>query len=198
MAFDEETSKEPRDWAKALWAGVVVMVAVMAFLMWWAGRPEPGMSIAYCKHILIAYEATNPADRERAYSLAQRLREQILAGEDFAQLARDYSSDKDSASRGGELPPFRRADKLEPSFAEYAWNAPIGHLSDVVSTSHGFHLVIVTERYVSSEDRYEVELERRAAEALRREQSAGAGAPALPAANTAAIAPNPALEEALP
>lgn len=197
MALDQEMAREPRDWAKVLWAGVVVMVAIMAFFMWWAGRPEPGASIVYCKHILITYDAVNPADRERAFGLAARLREQVLAGEDFARLARDYSSDKDSASRGGALPPFRRTDKLDTNFAQYVWNAPVGHLSDVIATSHGFHLIVVTDRYISPEDQYEVELERRAAEALRQEQPAEAGAAVLSPANTTPLAPNPALEDAL-
>ncbi|HNT87436.1 MAG TPA: peptidylprolyl isomerase, partial [Candidatus Hydrogenedentes bacterium] len=125
MTLDQETPRETRDWTKLLWVGIVAMLALMALILWWAGRPEPGTSIVYSKHILIGYDPGNPADRERAFELAARLRERVLAGEDFARLAREYSSDKNSATRGGELPPFRRMDELEPAFAQYVWNGPV-------------------------------------------------------------------------
>lgn len=184
MAFDEELEKEPRDYTKIIWVVIIVMVIGMIAAVWYAGRPKPGESIVYTKHILITYDPANAADRQRALERAQQLREEILHGANFEELATQYSSDPTSASRGGHLPPFRRSDELERNFAQFAWNAPVGTLSDVISTMHGFHLIIVTERFISPEDAYNMELEQRANEAARGEAPADT-------ANTPAAAPAP-------
>ena len=129
------------------------------------------------QHILVTFDAADPADRARALDLISDLRERILKGERFETLARRYSDDPVSRARGGDLNYYPKGT-FAPEFEEYVWNAPIGQLSDVVETSFGFHLIVATDRHLTDADRYEMELDQRARDALR--QRTGAEETAAP------------------
>ena len=64
----------------------------------------------------------------------------ILNGEDFEELARQYSQDKNSARNGGKLPPFGRNYMVKP-FEEVAYSLPNGEISAPVETSYGYHII---------------------------------------------------------
>ena len=95
------------------------------------------------RHILIKPGAL--LDEQAALARARELRRRLLAGEDFAALAREYSDDKATATQGGELgwvdpgqmvPEFQRAmDALEP-----------GEISEPVKSGFGWHLIQVEAR----------------------------------------------------
>ena len=186
MVEEQGMQEEPRDYTKWVWAGILMLIAVMLGTVWFSGQRDPERSTVTARHILIGCDLHDPADRQRAMALAAELRERILNGESMAKLAREYSSDDQSAARGGLLRPFTRRDQLDPNFANYAWTAPIGELSGILRTSFGFHLVKVEERHISEGDRYQAELERRAQEALT-ETPAGAPDEAVPSPNTGAL-----------
>ena len=112
------------------------------------------------RHILIALDAlTNDTEARRQLTV---LRERIVNGQDFGELARTHSDDSGSASKGGELgwidpgntiPVFERMmDSLEP-----------GGISEPFKSRFGWHVVQVLER----RDRDGTETSRRA-EALRK------------------------------
>lgn len=190
MESDNTLQEEPKDYTKLIWAGVAVMLTLMVLGIWWTGRPSPDESLVYTRHILVSFNPHDQADRRRAYTLARDLRERILAGESFSKLAGDYSNDDQSSSRGGKLPPFGKRDQLEAQFSEFAWNAPIGTLSDIITTSYGYHLIIVDDRHLTEADKYNAELHRRAME----EAGGGRAAttpPEQPGANTCALSPAP-------
>ena len=95
------------------------------------------------RHILITLDAlTDNAEARRQLGV---LRERIVNGEDFGELARIHSDDPGSASRGGELgwidpgntvPVFERTmDSLAP-----------GAISEPFRSRFGWHLVQVLER----------------------------------------------------
>lgn len=83
--------------------------------------------------------------RDEALKKIQDIRRRILAGEDFSQLARQYSEDPGSASRGGELGFISRGDFVK-EFEEVAFHLQEGELSEIVETQFGFHLIQVVER----------------------------------------------------
>lgn len=95
------------------------------------------------RHILV--RADELTDDAQARQMAGQLRERILAGADFAELAREHSDDRASGARGGDLgwvepgmmvPAFEQAmDALEP-----------GEISEPVQSEFGWHLVQVLER----------------------------------------------------
>lgn len=76
--------------------------------------------------------------------LASKILERLRQGEDMAALARQYSDDPPGRERGGEYiyPVGRMAPELEVLVA----TIPTNQVSDVVTTSFGFHLVKVLAR----------------------------------------------------
>lgn len=68
-------------------------------------------------------------------------------GEDFSFLAKTYSDDKQSGSKGGELSKFSRS-KMLPSFAEVAFLLEnVGDVSKPFKTKFGWHFVKLIEKY---------------------------------------------------
>lgn len=108
---------------------------------------RPASPEIQASHILLRLgpDAT-AADSAEARNLAETLRQRILAGEDFATLARQYSDDQASGQNGGDLGFFSRA-RMVPPFADAAYGLEnIGDVSDIVETSFGYHLIKLTDR----------------------------------------------------
>ena len=97
------------------------------------------------RHILIrTTEAVSDADARRRIL---QLRERIMNGADFAEIARTNSDDT-TAARGGELDWVYPGDTV-PEF-ERAYEAlKIGEVSEPVRTPFGYHLIQVLERRTS-------------------------------------------------
>jgi parvulin-like peptidyl-prolyl isomerase len=77
---------------------------------------------------------------------AESLREEILAGEDFALLARQFTLDLTSRPAGGDLGWFPVGVLSAPQVEEAAFALPLGQLSPVVESSFGFHVIETIER----------------------------------------------------
>lgn len=72
--------------------------------------------------------------------------ERLEAGEDFAEVAADVSTDPGSGEQGGVLPCASPSSYVAP-FAEATLAAPIGEVyPEIVESEFGFHVVLVTER----------------------------------------------------
>ncbi len=80
------------------------------------------------------------ATRERL----QKLRDRIVAGEDFATLAVMYSEDGSSAY-GGELG-FKSRNELVPEFAAAGFSLQGKEVSPVIESQYGFHIIQMIER----------------------------------------------------
>lgn len=72
-------------------------------------------------------------------------RERILRGEKISVLARLYSDDPGSASKGGDLG-FQERGTLYPEFEAAAFNLKTGEVSQVVKTQAGYHIIQMIER----------------------------------------------------
>ncbi len=95
-------------------------------------------------HILVEEEET-----------AKEVLEKLEDGEDFAELAMEYSMDG-TAAMGGELGYFGR-DEMVDSFSEAAFALEIGEISDIVESDFGYHIILKTGFRDSFED-YEEEI----------------------------------------
>jgi peptidyl-prolyl cis-trans isomerase SurA len=94
------------------------------------------------RQILIrANEAVADAEARRRI---MQLRARIVAGADFAQIARSNSDDA-SAARGGELDWVYPGDTV-PEFERAYEELKIGEVSQPVRTPFGYHLIQVLER----------------------------------------------------
>ncbi len=81
-------------------------------------------------HILVAEEA-----------LAIELIDRINAGEDFAELAKEYSTDPGSGAQGGDLGSFGKG-MMVPEFEEAAYALKIDEVTPVaVQSQFGFHII---------------------------------------------------------
>ena len=88
-------------------------------------------------------------DREAAVLAVKErlvgLRERIVGGEKFTTLARLYSQDPGSMSKGGELGMASRSI-FWPAFSDAAMSLKVGQVSQVVETPDGFHIIQLIAR----------------------------------------------------
>jgi peptidyl-prolyl cis-trans isomerase SurA len=79
--------------------------------------------------------------REKAVAILDSL----LAGKDFAELARKYSDDPGSAVQGGDLG-FVKRGVFYPEFEKAAFKLNEGQISGVVESPVGFHIIQLLEK----------------------------------------------------
>ncbi|MFA5026649.1 MAG: peptidylprolyl isomerase [Candidatus Methylomirabilota bacterium] len=80
-------------------------------------------------HIMVATQAD-----------AESIRAALLAGQDFASLARARSQDAGSAEKGGDLG-ILQAGAAEPEFEKAAARLKEGEISPVVKSGQGYHVL---------------------------------------------------------
>jgi peptidyl-prolyl cis-trans isomerase D len=84
-------------------------------------------------------------DTAAARTRAEDIRQEILDGADFADVAQRESSDDASAPQGGELGMIGRG-QMVPAFDSAAFSLPVNQISEPVKTSFGFHIIQVESR----------------------------------------------------
>src|SRR5690606_21992012 len=95
--------------------------------------------------LVVLDKAPTAADTAAARDRALALRREILAGADFAEVARRESADPGSAARGGDLGTFGKG-VMPPAFEQAVWSLPLRRVSEPVLTPYGFHLIQVLSR----------------------------------------------------
>ncbi len=96
-------------------------------------------------HILIRLlPNSTTADKKEARNRATAAHQRVVAGEDFARVAREVS-DGPNASNGGDTGFFAQ-DSMVPALANAAFALQIGEISDVIETQFGFHIVKMVEK----------------------------------------------------
>jgi len=97
------------------------------------------------RHILIAVSGDADDDTKgQKRSLAETVRQKLVDGGDFAELAQQHS-DCPSGSKGGDLGMFRRGKMVKP-FEEAAFSQELNAIGPVVETQFGYHIIQVLEK----------------------------------------------------
>jgi peptidyl-prolyl cis-trans isomerase C len=91
-----------------------------------------------------------PEKEAEAKKKAEEALARASAGEDFAELAKQYSEGP-AASRGGDLGFFSRG-RMVPEFEEIAFSLKeVGDTSELVRTKFGYHIIQLTGRQPAKE-----------------------------------------------
>ncbi|ORU91383.1 MAG: peptidylprolyl isomerase [Cycloclasticus sp. symbiont of Poecilosclerida sp. N] len=95
-------------------------------------------------HILFeAEDGTPEAEAEKKRAKAEEVLTKINNGGDFAQLAKEFSDDLGSATTGGDLGIITDG-MMDSVFEETLASLENGGVSGVIQTSHGFHIIKLT------------------------------------------------------
>lgn len=105
-----------------------------------------GKDLLNVSHILLAVPSTaTAAQRDRVAQRADSLYQAILAGGNFADLARRYSEDPGSAREGGQLPTLYPGMTVLP-FEEAAYALQANQVSRPVLSPFGYHIILMRSR----------------------------------------------------
>jgi len=97
-------------------------------------------------HILInCPEGAKPVDTLNAWNKAAAVKQRILTGESFEQVARSTSDDPSVRLNSGNLGYFTVFQMITP-FEDAAYSLKKGSVSDPVRTPYGYHIIKVTDR----------------------------------------------------
>lgn len=96
-------------------------------------------------NIAVISKAPTAADSVASLQRAEAVRQEILDGADFAEVAQRESADQGSRDFGGDLGQFTRGQMTEV-FDEAAFSLPVGEVSEPVLSPFGFHIIRVDER----------------------------------------------------
>ena len=94
------------------------------------------------RHILMM--TTKLRDETFTKKELEEVRVRVLDGEDFSLLAKEYSEDPGSASRGGDLD-WLSLGKTAPAFEKMMLESPVNEISPVFESEFGFHFLQVLE-----------------------------------------------------
>jgi peptidyl-prolyl cis-trans isomerase C len=127
----------------------------------------------HARHILVSKAA---GDTEKIKtdkkSKAEDLRKQLVAGADFAELAKK-NSDCPSKENGGDLGTFSRGQMVKP-FEDAAFTQEKNVIGPVVETDFGYHIIQVLEHKVAQVTKLDGETKKQIETFLERQKQQGA------------------------
>jgi len=168
------------------------------------GKPDDAMLHAYydshkadweevkARHILIRFQGSKVPLAEGAKDLTQAealakitdLRAKIMAGADFATVAKENSDDKGSGANGGDLGSFGKG-AMVPEFEKEAFLLPVGQISEPVKSPFGYHIIKVEAHDTKSFDEVKPQIAKRMPEEIAKKSLADLKAKKPPVYNDA-------------
>ena len=99
---------------------------------------------AYLSYVALP-RATTAADTAATRARADSVRQEIVGGAPFAEVATRESADSASAAKGGDLGEWTKG-AMDPAFDSAAFALPLKTISKPVVSRFGFHLIEITSR----------------------------------------------------
>ena len=96
------------------------------------------------RHLLTRIKAGEESKKNALFEIKQ-IRDRILNGELFSDLAKTFSDDPGSKNNGGSLGYIRR-NQMVKEFETKAYTQEINSISDPVETVFGYHILETTEK----------------------------------------------------
>nr|WP_163503157.1 SurA N-terminal domain-containing protein [Halomonas socia] len=111
-------------------------------------------------HIMVTFNGER--SRDEAEARLEEVQARLDAGDEFAELAEEYSDDTSTSEAGGDLGAVSRGF-FDDAFEEAAFSLGEGETSGIVESGNGLHLIRVTELDMPSFEAMRDELQRDAA-----------------------------------
>jgi peptidyl-prolyl cis-trans isomerase D len=92
------------------------------------------------RHILLKTTDKPAAEEPKIKAQAEDLLKQVRGGANFGDLAKKFSEDPGSASKGGEYDWIVRGQTV-PEFEKAAFSLKPNQISDLVKTQYGYHII---------------------------------------------------------
>jgi peptidyl-prolyl cis-trans isomerase SurA len=104
-------------------------------------RPEQ----VVLSEIFLSTEGKSPEEIESVQKKAEDLRNRVMKGDDFNEIAKRYSEGS-TAKDGGDLGTFKQSE-LAPQLEEVVFKMDKGQITDVIQTKTGFEVLKVENHY---------------------------------------------------
>jgi len=110
---------------------------------------RPSMGEVKVAHIMLSVpQNATKEEEQKVIDKINEIYQELQKGADFAQMAKEYSIDKQSSTKGGELPWFKSGNMgMVPEFetASFALQKP-GDISKPVRTKYFWHIIKLLEK----------------------------------------------------
>ncbi|TAN42238.1 MAG: hypothetical protein EPN22_13020 [Nitrospirae bacterium] len=97
------------------------------------------------RHIYVQVDPSQQEAYKKAKAKIEEAVAKIKAGEDFAKIAYEYSSDP-SRVKGGDVGLLHKGMIPVPEIEKVAFSLPIGQMSGIMETEMGYHIIRVEEK----------------------------------------------------
>jgi parvulin-like peptidyl-prolyl isomerase len=95
-------------------------------------------------YVLFSTEPSS-ADSQKVLQLVEEIKMEAESGEDFAELADEYSEDPSAKNNHGDLGYFER-DRMVKEFSDAAFAAKAGQIVGPIRTNFGIHIIKIHDR----------------------------------------------------
>ena len=113
------------------------------------GEFTPTQLVEMCHEAGVKIMAIADHNWVKAIDEAKKKAEEVLkkakSGEEFSELAKEYSDDPGSAANGGDLGYFTKGQMVQP-FEEAAFSLKSGEISGLVESEYGYHIIKVYDK----------------------------------------------------